>query len=232
MNDDAGVLWVVGTPIGNAGDMSRAAQERLGAVDVICAEDTRRTRRLLAALGIPARRLVSVRAENESQSIARVGGWIAQGKSVALVSDAGMPAISDPGQRLIAGLLALGHRVKVQPGPDSVTAAIAASGTAGDRWCFEGFLPRRGSERRQRIESISGERRAVVIFESPRRVVATLSELAVAVGADRPVAVVNDLTKPFARIWRGSLAHVATELADTEPLGEFVIVIGPVRATS
>jgi 16S rRNA (cytidine1402-2'-O)-methyltransferase len=225
--EGGGVLTLVGTPIGNLGDVTPAALAALRGADVICAEDTRRTRKLLTAHGIRPRRLTSIRARNEEREAARVVRWVAEGRAVAYVTDAGMPAVSDPGERLVRAVLAAGGRVATAPGPDAATAALALSGLPADSWAFEGFLPLKGQARDERLAAIAAGPRTTVVYEAPHRLARTLADLASHAGPDRAVAVANDLTKRFERVWRGPLGRVAAELAATEPRGEFVVVISP-----
>jgi 16S rRNA (cytidine1402-2'-O)-methyltransferase len=225
MTDGGGELILVGTPIGNLGDFSPAARAALDAADVVCAEDTRRTRKLLSAFHIHPPLLVSVREHNEEREAARVLHWLAEGRRVAYVTDAGMPAVSDPGQRLVRAVLDGGRRVSVVPGPDAATTALLLSGFPTGSWCFEGFLPVKGAARAQRLAAVAAERRTVVLFEAPHRLLRTLNDLAAAAGTHRALAVANDLTKRFERVWRGAVGAVCGELAQTEPRGEFVIVV-------
>jgi 16S rRNA (cytidine1402-2'-O)-methyltransferase len=225
-SDSGGRLTLVGTPIGNLGDLTAGAERALREADVICAEDTRRTRKLLTAYDVHPRRLVSVRAHNEVRSATQVRRWVDAGLRVALVTDAGMPAISDPGQRLVSQLLDAGVPVSVAPGPDAATTALSVSGLPADRWCFEGFLPATGADRSRRLAALAGERRTAVLFEAPHRLLRTLDDLSRSIGPDRPVAVLNDLTKRFERAWWGSLGEVSARLRDQQPRGEFVLVIG------
>jgi 16S rRNA (cytidine1402-2'-O)-methyltransferase len=223
---DGGVLVLVGTPIGNLGDLSPRAVEVLRTADVIACEDTRRTRQLLTAAGVPARgRLIAVHDHNEAAQVGGVLARLAAGEQVAVVTDAGMPGISDPGERLVAAAVAAGHRVDVVPGPSAAIAALVVSGLPTGRWCFEGFLPRKGRDRSRRLAELATERRTSVLFESPRRVQATVADLAEAVGGERRVAIARELTKKFEDVWRGTLAEAVGHLAETEPLGEFVLVI-------
>ena len=222
-------LVVVGTPIGNLGDLTPAARAALDTADVICAEDTRRTRKLLSAFDIHPRLLVSVREHNEQRESARVLRWLAEGRRVAYVTDAGMPTVSDPGQRLVRAVLDGGGRVAVVPGPDAVTTALLLSGFPARSWCFEGFLPVKGSARAQRLAAVADEYRIVVLFEAPHRLLRTLADLSTSCAPDREVAVAGDLTKRFERVWRGRLGEVQGELSATEPRGEFVIVLAPGR---
>lgn len=223
MEPEDGRLTLVGTPIGNLGDLGARARETLAAADVICAEDTRRTRPLLTAFDIHPRVLVSVREHNEERQAARVIAWLEEGRRVAYVTDAGMPVLSDPGERLVRAVLDAGGRVAVAPGPDAVTCALLVSGLPSERWCFEGFLPVKGSVRTRRLAAVAAERRTSVLFEAPHRLLRTLAELEQVAGPDRQLAVANDLTKRFERVWRGPVSEVRTAIA--EPRGEFVIVL-------
>src|SRR5437762_3443281 len=188
-----GTLFLVGTPIGNLGDLSDRARKTLGSVDVVACEDTRRTGRLLASFGIRAARLVSFFEGNERQRVAELVRLLAEGSDVAVVSDAGMPGLSDPGYRLVAVCVEQGVPVDVVPGPSAAVAALVVSGLPTDRFVFEGFLPRAGTARSARVRALAQESRTAVVFESPRRVASTLLEFAAALG-DRRVAVVRELT--------------------------------------
>ena len=223
----AGELVIVGTPIGNLGDLGPRARAVLGDADVICAEDTRRTRKLLSAFDLHPPRLVSVRARNEARESARVLSWLAEGRRVALVTDAGMPGLSDPGGRLARAVITAGGRVTVVAGPDAATSALLVSGLPRERWSFEGFLPLKGPARASRVAAVAAERRTVVLFEAPHRLLRTLTDLEAAAGVDRVIVVANDLTKRFERIWRGTVAEVAAELRAAELRGEFVLVVSP-----
>jgi 16S rRNA (cytidine1402-2'-O)-methyltransferase len=223
---------LVGTPIGNLGDLSPRAVEVLEAADVIAAEDTRRTRPLLTAAGISSRgRLVSFHGPDEAELAARlVERIVERGERLVCVTDAGMPGISDPGERLVVAALAAGVAVEVIPGPSAVLAALVVSGLPTARFVFEGFLPRKGRQRAARLEALRAEDRTVVLFEAPHRLEATLADLAVAFGPDRPVAVARELTKLYETVWRGTLG-AAVEAANVgegpQARGEQVIVIGP-----
>lgn len=221
---------MVGTPIGNLGDLTDSALAALREADLVCAEDTRRTRKLLTHYDVHPPRLVSVRAQNEQAGAARLVRWLAEGRRVAYVTDAGMPALSDPGQRLARRVLDAGGRLAVAPGPDAATAALAVAGFPTDRWCFEGFLPVKGADRARRLAAIAAEERTVVLFEAPHRLARTLGALVPAVGARRPAALVNDLTKRFEHVWRGPLGELAAEPAVAAPRGEFVLVLAPATA--
>lgn len=221
-------LAIVGTPIGNLGDLTPRAKEALAAADVVACEDTRRTRTLLSAAGIPlaGRRLLAVHEHNEAEKAGCVVRLISEGKSVALVTDAGMPAISDPGERVVAAVAAAGFQVTVVPGPSAVVAALAASGLPSARFVFEGFLPRKGAERQRRLQQLAAERRTAVLYEAPHRAQVTVDDLLAACGPDRLVAVARELTKRHEEVWRGSLAGAAAHLGNGEPRGEYVIVLG------
>jgi 16S rRNA (cytidine1402-2'-O)-methyltransferase len=221
-----GALVLVGTPIGNLGDLSPRAVEVLRTADVIACEDTRRTRHLLTAAGVPAGgRLMAVHDHNEAAQVGGLLTRLAAGQRVAVVTDAGMPGISDPGERLVAAAAAAGHLVEVVPGPSAAVAALVVSGLPTGRWCFEGFLPRKGRDRARRLAELASERRTTVLFESPRRVHATVADLAQTIGGQRRVAVARELTKKFEEVWRGTLAEAVEHLAGTESLGEYVLVI-------
>jgi 16S rRNA (cytidine1402-2'-O)-methyltransferase len=221
----AGVLFLVGTPIGNLGDVSERSRATLADVDLVAAEDTRRTGRLLQHLGI-ARPLLSVFEGNERERVGPILDALREGRDVALVTDAGMPSVSDPGYRLVRACADAGFEVRVVPGPSSVTAALVVSGLPTDRFVFEGFLPRKAGDRHERLTALAPERRTVVLFESPNRIAATLRELADAFGADRPAALCRELTKLHEEVVRGSLEEIATSLGGTAPKGEIVLVVG------
>jgi 16S rRNA (cytidine1402-2'-O)-methyltransferase len=222
-----GTLYVVATPIGNLGDITLRAIEVLRDVPLIAAEDTRLTRRLLERHAIETRS-ISFHARSAPARLEELVAHLRGGADLALVTDAGTPVISDPGSDLVARWAAEGGRVVPIPGASAVLAAVAGSGVAGPRWTFEGFLPRSGRERRERIAAIAGDTRGTVLFEAPGRVVATLRDLAAACGADRPGAIARELTKVHEQIERGTLGELAVALADGTILtrGEFVIVVG------
>jgi 16S rRNA (cytidine1402-2'-O)-methyltransferase len=218
-----GTLWIVGTPIGNLGDMTERARVVLASVDVVAAEDTRRTGRLLTALGIKAR-LLSFFDGNEADRVPQVLGMLREGSDVALVSDAGMPSVSDPGYRLVEACVGEGIPVDVAPGPSAVTAALVVSGLPTDRFGFEGFLPRSGRGRTERLNAVARDPRTVVLFESPRRVAATLQDMLAACG-DRRVAVVRELTKLHQEVLRGPMSLVIEDVRSRKLMGEVVIVL-------
>src|SRR6266540_3432439 len=219
----AGTLYLVGTAIGNLGDLTDRARQTLAAVDLVAAEDTRRTGRLLSGLGIKAR-MLSFFEGNEEERIHELLRALAGGADVAVVSDAGMPGLSDPGYRLVAACVEAGIAVDVAPGPSAVVAALVISGLPTDRFVFEGFLPRSGKARTERLAALAREPRTIVLFESPNRVARTLQDL-LGAGGDRRVAVVRELTKMHQEVIRGSLKEVAETLATRELKGEVVIVV-------
>lgn len=223
----AGRLVLVGTPIGNLGDLTPRAVQVLRDADVIAAEDTRRTRALLTHAGVPAAgRLVAVHEHNERSRADELVEDIRQGATVAVVSDAGMPGVSDPGERLVRTCLDAGVVVEVVPGPSAALAGLVVSGLPSDRFVFEGFLPRKGPARRARLAALAVEDRTVVCFESPRRLRDTLAELADACGPDRPVVLARELTKLHESVLRGTLGSTLAHVAEEEPRGEYVVVLG------
>jgi len=220
----AGSLMVVGTPIGNLGDLSPRAAEALRAADLVACEDTRRTATLLRHAGSAAP-MVAVHRHSEAARAAELVARIAGGASVALVSDAGMPLVSDPGARLVQGVLDAGLSVSVVPGPSAITAALAVSGLAGEGgFAVLGFLPRRGAERRRLMERLGSLDAPAVAFESPRRLPGLLAELAAA-WPERPIAVCRELTKLHEEVVRGSASEVARRIREP-PKGEITLVIG------
>jgi 16S rRNA (cytidine1402-2'-O)-methyltransferase len=216
-------LVLVATPLGNMADLSPRAASVLGSADTVACEDTRTTARLLRLAGIKAKRLVALHEHNEAQMVAAVLGLLDAGETVALVSDAGLPAISDPGERLVRAAGEAGHTVTVVPGPTAGPAALAISGLPTSRWVFEGFLPRKGADRKERLAALADEPRTIVLYEAPHRLKVTLADLVAACGEDRRVALVRELTKLHEEVWRGTLAEAAG-LA-REPRGEYVIVL-------
>lgn len=224
-----GTLFVVGTPIGNLSDLTDRARDTLAAVDLVAAEDTRRTGLLLRAIGVKAR-LLSLHDANEASRVATLLAALRDGRDVALVSDGGMPLVSDPGYRVVHAASAAGLRVRVVPGPSAVLAALAVSGLPTDRFVFEGFLPKKAGERRARLAALGAEPRTLVLFESPLRVAATLTDLRDAFGPERPAAVCRELTKLHEETRRGPLEELARALADETLKGEVVLVVGGATA--
>ncbi len=227
MTAGPGVLVLVATPIGNLGDLSPRAAAALAEADVVACEDTRHTRHLLTAAGISARSLIAVHEHNEASMVPAVLERLTRGERVALVSDAGTPGISDPGERLVRSAADVGIRIEIIPGPSAAVAALVVSGLPTARWCFEGFLPRKGRERQTRLADLAREQRTMVLFEAPHRLAATLADLAGAVGLERRVAVVRELTKIFEEAWRGTVGDAAARAADPDHVarGEHVIVV-------
>jgi 16S rRNA (cytidine1402-2'-O)-methyltransferase len=221
-----GRLVLIGTPIGNLGDLAPRAVEALRDADLIAAEDTRRTRGLLTHAGVPAgRRLVAVHEHNERARAAELVDQIRHGATVAVVTDAGMPGVSDPGERLVRVCVDAGVTVEVVPGPSAALAGLAVSGLPTQRFVFEGFLPRRGSARRDRLGALAREPRTIVSFESPHHLAETLADLAAACGADRPVVLARELTKLHEEVFRGTLAEAIAHVETRDPRGEYVIVL-------
>jgi 16S rRNA (cytidine1402-2'-O)-methyltransferase len=226
-----GVLYVVATPIGNLADITLRALEVLRTVPLIAAEDTRHTRRLLDHHTI-ATRMTSYHAQSDAGRTAALLEHMRGGADLALVTDAGTPSVSDPGGELVTAWAGEGGRVVPVPGASAVLAAVAGSGVAGPRWAFEGFLPRSGRERRERLERIAAEDRGTVLYEAPARVAATLGDLAEACGPDRPGAVCRELTKLHESIVRGTLRELAEQAGTGGAIparGEFAIVVGDWR---
>lgn len=220
-----GVLVLVATPIGNLGDLSQRAVEVLSAADLIACEDTRRTGRLLSHAGITGSSLLRLDQHTEEAASGKVIRRLSEGASVAVVTDAGTPGIADPGERLVRSVLDAGFEVSVVPGPSAPVAALVMSGLPTTRWCMEGFLPRGGAARTARLAELAVEERTIVLFESPRRLAATLADLAGAFGSERQVAIAREVTKLHEEVWRGSLSE-ASDWAATPVKGEIVLVVG------
>jgi 16S rRNA (cytidine1402-2'-O)-methyltransferase len=216
-----GTLWLVATPIGNLGDISPRAQETLKEAALICCEDTRRTGRLLQHLGISAQGLAVCNDHTEHRLAQRVVDELCSGRDVAVVSDAGTPGISDPGERLVRSAIDAGALVSAIPGACAAISALITSGLSTERFVMEGFLPRRGQERTDRLTDIAAEHRTIVLYEAPHRIVRTLSDLAEVCGGDRQISVSRELTKMHEETIRSTLS----EIAIGEPRGEYVIVI-------
>ncbi|HEV7758742.1 MAG TPA: 16S rRNA (cytidine(1402)-2'-O)-methyltransferase [Acidimicrobiales bacterium] len=222
-----GRLMLVGTPIGNLGDLAPRVVEALAGADTICCEDTRRTGRLLQLAGIVRKApLVVVNEHTETAEIGRMLTRLEAGERVVVVSDAGMPGISDPGERLVRAAIDAGHKVEVVPGPSAGLAALVLSGLPAGRFVFEGFLPRKGAARTERLTVVAAEPRTVVLYEAPHRLARTLADLATACGGERPVVVARELTKLHEEVWRGDLDGAVAWAGDREPPGEMVLVLG------
>ena len=219
----SGTLWIVGTPIGNLGDLGPRAAEVMGAVDVVAAEDTRRTGRLLHGIGLK-RPMVSLFEGNERERSEELLARLRQGDDIAVVTDGGMPSVSDPGFRIVRACADEGIDVRVVPGPSAAIAALVISGLPTDRFAFEGFLPRKSGDRITRLAELRGDPRTLVVFESPRRVKTLLRDVLVSFG-DRQVAVARELTKLHEEVRRGRVSEVLAELGDADLKGEVVVVI-------
>ena len=226
-----GTLQVVATPIGNLADLSPRAQEVLRAAAVIAAEDTRRTLQLLKSVGI-VRPLISLYEHNEAQRVPQLLARLEAGDTVALVSDAGTPLLSDPGFELVRAAARAGFTVQAIPGASAITTALAAAGLPAQRFCFEGFLPARGAERRAALAALAHEPRTLVFFEAPHRIIATLTDMAAEFGAQREAVVARELTKVHESIYRGTLAQLlACAQADENfARGEITLVLNGAAA--
>jgi 16S rRNA (cytidine1402-2'-O)-methyltransferase len=229
---ESGRIVIVGTPIGNLGDLSPRAAAALAAADVLFCEDTRRSRKLLSAAGIPAPRLLSMHQHNEAASAAYAVELATDGATVAVVSDAGMPGISDPGERVVRAAADAGVPVEVVPGPSALLAVLVASGLPTERFYFEGFLPRRGQLRGERLRQIAARDCVTVLYEAPHRVARTLADLAGACAPGRRVALGRELTKLHEELWRGTLGEAVEWVAGHEPRGEWALVVAGAGETA
>ena len=221
-----GRLQVVATPIGNLGDLGARAREALSRADAVVAEDTRRTRTLLSALGL-SRPLISLHTHNESQRVPQLLARLGAGETLALVSDAGTPLLSDPGYELVRAAAAADIPVEAIPGPSALTAALAGAGLPVNRFCFEGFVAAKERERRAQLARLAGEPRTLVFFEAPHRIAAMLADLAAALGPERHAAVARELTKTHETVYRGTLGELAARAAQEESFrrGELTVVV-------
>lgn len=232
MSPDPGVLVLAATPIGRVADAPHRLAEELATADVVAAEDTRRLKRLTSDLGVTITgRVVSYFEGNESARTPALLETLLNGDRVLLVTDAGMPSVSDPGYRLVAAAVEHDVLVTAVPGPSAVLTALAVSGLPVDRFCFEGFLPRKAGERSRRLASLATEERTMVFFEAPHRTEAALAAMAEALGADRPAAVCRELTKTHEEVRRGPLADLVSWAADGVR-GEVTIVVQGAAATA
>lgn len=220
-------LWLVATPIGNLDDLSPRAVSVLRAAKVICCEDTRHSGTLLKRIGATPERLIVTNDHTEHDAIADVLALLAEHAVVALISDAGTPAISDPGQRIVSAAVTAGYPVYSTPGPVAFVVAAAISGLPTERIAFDGFLPRSGAERRERLTEVARERRTLVLYEAPHRLLKTLTDLRDACGPDRTIVLARELTKMHEDVWRGSLAEAITHANAVEPRGEYALVLAP-----
>lgn len=219
-----GSLYLVATPIGNLDDMTFRAAQTLREVDLIAAEDTRRALKLLRHFGIE-RPIISFYREKERTETEKILEMLNNGKKVALVSDAGMPGISDPGSFLVARIIEEGLSVIPIPGPSAVLLALTGSGLKTERFVFEGFLPRKGKERRRRLELLKSEERTIILFEAPHRLLSTLGELEKCLGGLRRIVLARELTKKYEEFWRGNLTEAVLEWSNREIRGEFTLVV-------
>jgi 16S rRNA (cytidine1402-2'-O)-methyltransferase len=231
----AGVLYLVGTPIGNLNDLSPRARHVLGRVDRIACEDTRHSGLLLHNLGLrsgesPAR-LVSFHEHNQNSRIPELLEALEAGEAIAVISDAGLPGISDPGEALVAAVRAAGRTVICVPGPCAVTTALVSSGLPAGRFCFEGFLPPKATQRRSRLKELAQEPRTLVLFEAPHRLLQLLEDLLAELG-DRPIAVTRELTKRHEQHVGPSVSAALEHFRQTPPQGEFTIVLGGAQAAA
>ncbi len=221
----SGRLVLVGTPIGNLGDLSPRALEALGQAAVVACEDTRRTGRLLSHFGISSPTYIVVNEHTEGDAAERVLGHVQRGDVVVLVSDAGMPGVSDPGEYLVAQAIAAGVTVEVVPGPSALVHALVVSGLTTSRFVFEGFLPRKGSGRALRLRELSEEHRTTIVFEAPHRLEKTLNDFAEVCGGERRIVLARELTKLHEEIWRGTVSGAIERCAEVDPRGEYVLVL-------
>ncbi|MGK3648874.1 16S rRNA (cytidine(1402)-2'-O)-methyltransferase [Pseudarthrobacter enclensis] len=222
----AGRIVLAATPIGNMGDASARLVDLLETADIVAAEDTRRLHRLVQQLGVTvAGRIISYHEHNEATRTAELLDQVREGNTLVMVTDAGMPSVSDPGFRLVEGAIAAGVTVTAVPGPSAVLTALALSGLPTDRFCFEGFLPRKAGERAARLADLAGERRTMVFFEAPHRLEAMLRALRERFGAGRRAAVCRELTKTYEEVLRGPLDELLQWAESTEVRGEIAIVV-------
>ena len=226
MGKSPGRLYVVATPIGNLSDLSARARQALEEADLIAAEDTRHTLGMLQAIGI-AKPMVSLHAYNEGQRVPDLLERLGAGETIALVSDAGTPLLSDPGFELVSAAAGAGFEVRAIPGPSAITAALAVAGLPTSRFCFEGFLPSRSRERRAELARLAGETRTLVFFEAPHRIAETLADLVSEFGGERQAVVARELTKTHETLYRGKLSELAQQAANDANFqrGEITLVV-------
>jgi 16S rRNA (cytidine1402-2'-O)-methyltransferase len=221
----AGRLVLVSTPIGNLGDLPPRAVDELRSATLICCEDTRRTGRLLQHARVSGVRMAVTNEHTEVARTAEVLDVLGAGGSVALVTDAGTPGISDPGERLARVVIDAGYAVTAVPGPAALVMALVVSGFDTTRFVFEGFIPRSGGDRSRRLDEVALERRTVILYEAPHRIVRTVADLRERLGGDRRVALARELTKLHEEVWRGSLDEAVRRVTEIDPRGEYVVVI-------
>jgi 16S rRNA (cytidine1402-2'-O)-methyltransferase len=219
-----GSLFLVATPVGNLGDLTERAIQVLNRVDMIAAEDTRHTRKLLSYLSIH-KRIISYYREKEKEQAEKILSLLEKGKNIALVSDAGTPGLSDPGAVIVQSAVKKGIRVVPIPGASACLLALVASGLPTDRFVFEGFLPRKKKEKRMRLECLAREERTMVVYEAPHRLIETLSDLKTYLGEDRRLVIAREMTKVYEEFWRGTLEEAVSEWEVRKSKGEFTLVL-------
>jgi 16S rRNA (cytidine1402-2'-O)-methyltransferase len=229
-----GSLVVVATPIGNLGDITQRAVQALTSADIVACEDSRHSGKLLKHLGISDTKYLVVNEHTERDACAAILDAVSAGKTVALITDAGTPGISDPGSVVVRAVVDAGLPVTAAPGPAAFVMALVLSGLSTTRFVFEGFLPRSGTDRTERLAEIVSEPRTVVFYEAPHRIARTLADLAAVCPADRRIAVARELTKMHEEIWRGTVGGAVEHFDTNEPMGEFVVVLegAPPRAAA
>ncbi|MGA0803551.1 MAG: 16S rRNA (cytidine(1402)-2'-O)-methyltransferase [Ilumatobacteraceae bacterium] len=221
----SGKLILVATPIGNLADITARAIDALREADVICCEDTRHSSKLLQHIGAADKPLLVVNEHTEYEIREKIVDLVSKGKAVALITDAGSPGISDPGERIVRAVIDAGGVVSATPGPSAAIMAVTISGLPAGRFVFEGFLPRSGVERKERLEAVAGEERTTILYEAPHRLHKTLTDLETMCGPHRAVAIAAELTKIHEEVWRGNLHDAVKRYADGDPRGEFVLVL-------
>ncbi|MFZ9109041.1 MAG: 16S rRNA (cytidine(1402)-2'-O)-methyltransferase [Ilumatobacteraceae bacterium] len=221
----SGKLVLVATPIGNLADITSRAIDALREADVICCEDTRHSSKLLQHIGVADKPLLVVNEHTEYDIREKIVDLVSKGKAVALITDAGSPGISDPGERIVRAVIDAGGVVSATPGPSAAIMAVTISGLPAGRFVFEGFLPRSGVERKERLEAVAGEERTTILYEAPHRLHKTLTDLETMCGPHRAVAIAAELTKIHEEVWRGNLHDAVKRYADGDPRGEFVLVL-------
>lgn len=224
---NSGTLYIVATPIGNLGDFTQRAQDILVQADLVCAEDTRHSKRLLSACGLSAKRMLSLHDHNEGERVAKVLASLEEGQAVALVSDAGTPLISDPGYRLVTACLEAGLRVSPVPGASALTAALSVAGLPTDRFLFAGFPPAKEAGRRQWLAQLQPRTETLIFYESKHRILASLAAMVEVLGAERKATLMRELTKQFETVLHGALSEIEARVVADEnhQRGEFVLVV-------
>jgi len=223
----SGRLVLVATPIGNLGDISDHMKSILASADLIACEDSRHSGRLIKHMGINNPRYIVVNDHTERDACRRIIEEVNAGKTVALITDAGTPGISDPGSLVVRAVLDAGLSVSAVPGPAALIMALVVSGLPTTRFVFEGFLPRSGSARAERLGDLASEIRTVIFYEAPHRIARTLEDLAIICDPDRQICIARELTKMHEEFWRGTVANAAAHFAAINPIGEFVVVLAP-----